>query len=201
MSSDGDKVEALAAIYTGTRADNSSIMNVGLALLGAGVTYIAATLAFADAFGTDVDWIIVAVLPAPLWIVAAFHSLIVSITMVNAVTAQYVEARLMDVAGVGNPDRRYIGYQRAEMIMNIGKSRWSHKVMVVLTYGGAATLVLGYTVYMTWLYWTNDDNVFGTMLFTAFYTAATISVIFSWWHGVSHGKESESAVLPPTTPR
>lgn len=196
MSSDGDKVAALAAIYAGTRADNSSIMNVSLALLGAGVTYIAATLAFADNFGTAINWLVVAVLPCPLWIVAAFHSLIVSVTMVNAVTAQYVEARLMKFAQVPEGKRKYIGYPRAEKIMNINKSRWSHKVMVITTYGGAAMLVVGYTVYMMGLYWSNAASLPWTLLFLVVYVLAMVSVIFSWIHGVRHGNESNDAVLP-----
>lgn len=48
MPEDANQVTALAAIYAGTRADNTSISNVSLALLGAGAAYITATLAFTD---------------------------------------------------------------------------------------------------------------------------------------------------------
>ncbi|MGW4524159.1 hypothetical protein [Amycolatopsis sp. NPDC004378] len=197
MPDDADRVTALAAIYAGTRADNSSIANVSLALLGAGAAYIAATLAFADKFGSAVSWVVVAILPSPLWLVAAFHSLLVCLSMVNAVTIQYTEEKLLDVAGVPDGERSRIGAKRGEAIGNIMIARWPHKVMEAIIYGGAGALVVGYTGYTLTLSWSHAPV--STVVFACLYGFALVSTVFSWTYGFGHAAETAEVLVPGTS--
>lgn len=188
------KVSALAAVYAGTRADNSSIMNVSLALMGAGIAYITATLATIDKFTSA--WAVLAVLPIPLWIVAAYHSILTSITMVNAVAAQYTEGQLLKAAGVEEDKRQFMGYQRAEMITNIGhkQGRIPHKISVGITFGGTGALVLAYTGYMIFLAWKQAGWILGVVL-AVFYLGLAVVVMLSWKYGKEHADASLEEVF------
>jgi hypothetical protein len=193
MPDDTHKLTALTAIYTATRSDMSSIMNVSMALLGAGAAYIAATLAFADKFGQDVSWIAVILLPSPLWLVAAFHSLLLSISMSHTVTARYAERRLLTHAEVEPLDWHHIGLEAGDRIMNFKRSRWSHAVMDLIIYGGAAALVVAYSIYMLVKAWPNQTT--WAVIFGCVYLGAAVSVGFSWGHGFSQVEKSEKTLL------
>lgn len=194
MPDDAQRLTALTAIYTASRSDMSSIMNVSMALLGAGAAYIAATLSFADKFGNNVGWIVVILLPSPLWLVAAFHSLLLSISMAHTLTARYAEHQLLIFAEVDPSKWRHIGLDAGDRIMNVAKSRWSHKVMDLIIYLGAAALVIAYTVYMLGKAWPEETT--WAIIFGCVYLGAAVSVGFSWKHGLSQVERSEKTLLP-----
>jgi hypothetical protein len=192
---DQDKVAALSVIYSATRADSSSILNVSLAMLGAGAAYVTATLAFADKFGNGISWVAVAALPAPLWIIAAYHSLITAVAMLNGVTLITVEKQLLDTGGIPPRIQRHIGFKQAEEVFNIQLSRWPHKVATAGVYGGAAAIVSTYTIYMVRVSWSHAmpwPVIFGTV-----YLAFFIVTGWSWAVGLRLVSASAKACGKP----
>ena len=106
---DADEVAALATIYTADRADTASSMNVALALLGAGIAYVAATLAFSGTLSRSLGWITV-FLPFPLWLIAAFHSLIAISAMIRSISITQLETLLLQRTRIDNDRIDTIGF-------------------------------------------------------------------------------------------
>lgn len=142
-----EAVEALSSLYQADRSDNSTNLSASLALLGANIAYAGVTLAFSDQFSKLNDTLVV-LLPIPLWIVAAFHSLIVSAGMLRAVSIQVLERELIRRAKIPDDVKIVVGYQAPEGVMNIKPAAWVHKLAIVLANGGSGLIAIPYTVYI-----------------------------------------------------
>ena len=193
MVDDATRTTAITAVYGAIRADNTSLLNVSLALMGAGLAYLGATLAFAGQLGNVLHWLALAVLPMPLWIMVAFHSLLTSLAMTNAVTAKYLEEELLQLSGISADHCRLLGYKRGDKIMDSSISAVPHRVMNYLIYGGFGLLAVAYTIYVLWH--VAREHAVGSMAFDAFYFLVAVMVILSWRAGSKH-RDKLSVILP-----
>ncbi|MYS21216.1 hypothetical protein GA0115240_127713 [Streptomyces sp. DvalAA-14] len=182
-------IDAITAVYSSTRADNSSIMNIGLALVGVGATYAVGTLAFADKFGSVIPWNLVPALPLLMWMIAAFHSQLTICAMLNAVTIQRLEKELLLRTGLAQSIRDVIGYTPTEKIMNIMISRWPHKITTAITYVGVFVVVGGYTAYVL----VKASAHIGGMIYVygAIYAGAAVAVLWAWQDGLQQSEDNK----------
>lgn len=189
-AADADEVAALATIYTADRADTASSMNVALALLGAGIAYVAATLAFSGALSRNLGWITV-FLPFPLWLIAAFHSLIAISAMIRSISITQLETLLLQRTRIDKDRIDTIGFRAPERIGNVTQAAWPHAIASILSYGGVALIVIGYTIYMI----VNSQRLpeWATLLAAAGYATLTLLVAASWRYGFAIYARSEKA--------
>jgi hypothetical protein len=140
---------ALGALYQSEKADASSIFTIAMSMMGVAAAYVIGALAFSDKYGTDsMPWVVVVLLPFPLWLVASFHSLITLNTMRRALSIQIIEVRLCDVAGLSPDDQELVGNKTNEKIMDIREAPWSNKVAIMFTYGGVALAIVAFTAFV-----------------------------------------------------
>jgi hypothetical protein len=190
-AADADEVAALAVIYTADRAETASSMNVALALLGAGIAYVAATLAFSGTLFRSLGWITV-FLPFPLWLIATFHSLISISTMIRSISITQLEALLLQRTRIDNDRINTIGFRASERIGNVTQAAWPHAIASVLSYGGVALIVIGYTTYTI----VNCQRLpeWGTWLAATGYAMLSLLVAASWRYGFGIYTRSEKTL-------
>jgi hypothetical protein len=193
-AADADEVASLATIYTADRADTASSMNVALALLGAGIAYVAATLAFSGTLSRSLGWITV-FLPFPLWLIAAFHSLIAISAMIRSISITQLETLLLQRTRIDSDRIDTIGFRAPERIGNVTQAAWPHAIASVLSYGGVALIVIGYTTYMI----VNSQRLpeLATLLAAAGYATLTLLVAASWRYGFAIYARSEKHFKEP----
>lgn len=173
-------VPALAAIYQADRAENASTLGVVLAMLGAGIGYLTATLAFSAEIFAGIGWVAVFI-PVPLWVIAAYHSLLAVTAMVRSLSVRRLEAELVRATAVAPAERVAIGMTAAERILNVTDAAVPHRVATGIAYGGIGLLVVGYTAYMV----AQDDFLDGLAKGIAYggYTVVALLVAWSWTAG------------------
>jgi hypothetical protein len=179
-----ESIPAIAAVYSATRADNGTLLNVTLALLGAGAAYLVGTLAFVDKFGTSISWFLVAALPVPLWIIAIFHSILTVSAMTNSLALRAFERELMQASFADRGTIKGLGYANADRIMNIRIARWPHRVATAVVYGGVGATIILYTIYLILL--SRSRIGLWTWAFVALYLALLVIAIASWIAGFAH---------------
>jgi hypothetical protein len=92
-------------------------------------------------------WIFLLLLPMPLWIIVAFHSLITLNAMSHGVSVQIIEQELFDASEL-TVNRNLVGSAAGDKIMDIGVSKPIHKITTSFVYAGVALLVVGFTAYV-----------------------------------------------------
>jgi hypothetical protein len=181
---DAESIPAIAAMYGAIRADNGTLLNVSLALVGAGAAYLVGTLAFADKFGTSVSWYLVAALPTPLWIIAIFHSILTISAMTNSLALRAFERELMQASFVDRSTIKGLDHANADRIMNIRVARWPHKIATAVVYSGVGVTIILYTIYLL----LSSHNKIGlwAWAFAALYVALAGVALASWIAGFAH---------------
>jgi hypothetical protein len=184
-----DTSGALGALYQSEKADASSISNVAMAMMGIAATYVIGAISLVDKYGTDAfPWIVVVLLPAPLWLVAAYHSLIALTGMCRSRSVQIIEDKLFDLSGIPQGRRGSIGTMSGDQIMDIQHSKPAHRVATSFVYAGVAMAVIGYTLFAIVRSWEHLGST-TRMLAPAFYVLALLVVAASWavgLHVVNH---------------
>src|ERR1039458_2606526 len=100
-----DAVTALAALYQGEKTDASYIFNTAMVMMGVAVTYVVGAIPFVGNLSrppitssalasSEVAWLFLLLLPIPLWLIAAFHSLITLNAMSHGISVRIIEDEL-----------------------------------------------------------------------------------------------------------
>jgi hypothetical protein len=154
-SETSDRLTALAALYQGEKTDASYVFNTAMAMMGLAVAYLIGAIPFVQSLSRGPSgWLFVSLLPVPLWLVVAFHSLMTLNAMSHGVSVKIIEDALFDAGGLGksteNPlgvSRNLVGSAAGDRIMDVTQSSAAHRICSYLVYGGVVLLVLGFTFY------------------------------------------------------
>lgn len=186
-----DCVAGLAALYQGEKTDASYVFNTAMAMMGIAVAYLIGAIPFVGNLGHGpIGWLFLLLLPFPLWLIAAFHSLMTLNAMSHGISVQIIEHALFKASGLPVGARDLVGSAAGDKIMDITQAKLAHKLTTVVVYGGVAFLVIGFTAYA--LYSANgivkDDVVLAHSrvigIAMAGYSLLAIMVSLSWIVGI-----------------
>ena len=137
----------------------------------------------------------------PVWLVAAFQSLMTLKAMSHSVSLLIIEHALFRRAGL-QVRRTIIGSAASDEIMDINVSNLAHTITTLLVYNGVGFLVIGLTAYSVnsaanaldekdtlFRWW-----VVGAAIFT--YILLVILVAISWIVGCSKIKKNRAEIPP-----
>jgi hypothetical protein len=142
-----DRIAALAALYQGEKTDASYVFNTAMAMMGVAVAYLIGAIPFVGSLRHGpIGWLFVLLLPVPLWLVVAFHSLITLNAMSHGISVRIIENALFEVSEL-RVKRDLVGSAAGDKIMDITQAKAAHKVTTVVVYGGVGFLVFGFTAY------------------------------------------------------
>lgn len=148
-----DHISALSALYQGEKADASVIFNTAMAMMGVAGAYLVGALSYIPNVlklpDAPIPWILL-LLPAPLWLIVAFHSLITLNAMSHGVSIIIIEDALFEASGL-RAKRALVGSASGDKIMDITQSEPVHTLTTIFVYGGFAALVLLFTGYSLYL--------------------------------------------------
>jgi hypothetical protein len=143
-----DSIAALAALYQGEKTDASYVFNTAMAMMGIAVAYLIGAIPFVGNLGHGpIGWLFLLLLPFPLWLIAAFHSLMTLNAMSHGISVQIIERALFRASGLPIAEQDLVGSAAGDKIMDITQSKPAHKLTTVVVYGGVAFLVIGFTAY------------------------------------------------------
>ena len=185
-----NRVTALAALYQGEKTDASYVFNTAMVMMGVAVTYIVGAIPFvANLSRGPIAWLFLLLLPIPLWLIAAFHSLMTLNAMSHGISVRIIENALFEESGL-RVSRDLVGSAAGDKIMDITQAKAAHIITTVAVYGGVALLVVGFTAYA--LYSAKDivdkdvvlvhARVFVIAIVT--YSLLSIMVAISWIVGL-----------------
>jgi len=204
-------VAALAALYQGEKTDASYVFNTAMVMMGIAVAYLVGAIPFVDklSYGpigapsatVPHAWAYLLLLPIPLWLVVAFHSLITLNAMSHGISVTLIETELFGITGMearGVP-RDMIGSAAGDKIMDITRSALVHRVVTFVVYGGVGVFVIGFTGYT----WSSAQQVIAretargsgnlAVVALAIYAILLLLVLASWWVGlrmINHGRRA-----------
>jgi hypothetical protein len=181
-----ENVEALAALYQAEKADTSGMFNASMALMGVGAAYIVGAIGYLSRQQAHtLPGALVALAPAPLWLITAFQSLITLATMMHTIFVGVVEDELIGLSGLKKERVENVGSKGASEIMDIANrdSHWIHKLTTLFVYGGIVAMVLGFTAYSldrAWPYLSQQYQI----AFTVAYISALLLIVSCWLIGL-----------------
>jgi hypothetical protein len=184
-SRDNDRIAALSALYQGEKTDASYVFNTAMVMMGVAVAYLVGAIPFVGNLSHGPSaWLFLLLLPIPLWLIVAFHSLMTLNAMSHGISVRIIENALFEASGLPVGERDLVGSAAGDKIMDITQSKAVHAVTTVVVYVGVACLVIGFTVYA--LYSAKgvvkDDVVW--VLAIVGYSLLVIMVALSWIVGV-----------------
>lgn len=141
---------ALAALYQGEKTDAAYVFNTAMVMMGAAVAYLVGALPFAAKLSEGpIPRLSLCLLPAPLWLIIAFHSLITLNAMSHGISVRIIEDALFAASALrGIPvQRELVGSAAGDKIMDVSQSKFIHGLTTVVVYAGIASLVGGFTYY------------------------------------------------------
>jgi hypothetical protein len=142
-----DPVTALAALYQGEKTDASYVFNTAMAMMGIAVAYLVGAIPFVGNLSHGpIPWLFLLLLPIPLWLIVAFHSLITLNAMSHGISVRIIEDALFEASEL-RVRRELVGSAAGDKIMDITQAKFAHKLTSVFVYGGVAFLVMGFTAY------------------------------------------------------
>ena len=142
-----DPLHVLTAIYQSDRADRATTLTVSLATIGVATTYLIGTIAFYDKLDL-LGWAM-SLLPFPLLCTAAFHSQLLNLAAVRARSILTLERALLTAVDAGQSpplDPSRIDATATEHATNIHTAGTTHRIAMLVAYGGAGIIPLAYTV-------------------------------------------------------
>lgn len=186
----GGNINALAALYQAEKTDATGVFNTAMALMGIGGAYLGLMMTNVDKFGVGLlNWLTVLLLPCPLWLIAAFHSLMTLNAMSHGVSVRIIENQLFKESGL-HVDRDLVGSASGDKFMDITKSRYIHKVTTSVVYFGVAALVVGFTIYVLFSAWGHVSHA-ALIVAIVSYIILSIIVMFSWIVGMAMIKDAD----------
>lgn len=155
------RVAALGAMYQAERAENVTLLNINIALIGAELAYAAASVAFLDKIAS-LPQLAAALAPSPLWLGMLYNTLLVALAGRRGTSAMVVEDELFSHTGIRSDVRDRVGSRAGEYIVNPTVAPWPYRILLGLVYTVPWCLTILYTWYMLVHY-----VVAGTMLYLA----------------------------------
>lgn len=196
--SENDPIAALAALYQGEKTDASYVFNTAMAMMGIAVAYLVGALQFIDKISQGpMAWLFLLLLPIPVWLIVAFHSLITLNAMTHGISVRLIEDALFDVSKL-RVERELVGSAAGDKIMDISKSKMPHKMITAFVYGGVALLVVGFTAYAlnsaNENIMTNPHLVHAQVMWIALaiYFLVVVMVALSWFVGFKSLNEASA---------
>ena len=179
-----DPIPALAALYGGEKTDASAVFNTAIALMALALAYLVGAMPFVEELGHAPNAkLSLVLLPIPLWLVIAFHSLMTLNAMSHGISVRIIEDALFEASEL-RARRDLVGSAAGDKIMDITQAKVVHKATTVVVYLGVACLVIGFTVYA--LYSAKGivkhDVIWVIAIVT--YSLLLIMVLLSWIVGV-----------------
>ena len=191
------RIAALAALYQGEKTDASYLFNTAMAMMGIAVSYVVGAIAFlGNPSRGPMPWLFLLLLPIPLWLIVAFHSLMTLNALSHGISVRIIEDALFDASEL-QVDRGLVGSAAGDKIMDITQEKVVHKVTTVVVYAGVAGLVIGFTVYALYSAQgiVKDDLVW--ILAIGAYSLLLIMVAASWIVGVRMINKGRSEIPKP----
>lgn len=141
-------VTALAALYQGEKTDASYVFNTAMVMMGVAVAYLVAAIPFVDNLSHKQNAeLFLVLLPFPLWLIIAFHSLMTLNAMSHGISVRIIEDALFAASGLPCATREMVGSASGDKVMDITQSKVVHKITTLVVYVGVAFLVVGFTVF------------------------------------------------------
>jgi hypothetical protein len=189
--SEENAVSALGALYQGEKTDSIGIFNVAMVMMGIAAAYVISAVTVSDLYGTALDWKVVLLLPVPLWLIAAYHSLVALGGMSHGISLSILEYSLYRKSNLpsdgefAEPEeslRKYVGSRLGDRIMDIGQATWPHRIASIFVYAGFYLGIVGYTVSVIVAAWKHVSGGWsaGTVVV---YSLALAIVATSWLQG------------------
>jgi hypothetical protein len=155
-----------------------------MVMMGVAVAYLVGAIPFVGNLSRGPSaWLFLLLLPIPLWLIVAFHSLITLNAMSHGISVRIIEDALFEASEL-RAKRDLVGSAAGDKIMDITQAKAVHKLTTVVVYVGVACLVIGFTVYA--LYSAKgivtDDVIWVLAIVT--YSLLLIMVLLSWIVGV-----------------
>ena len=124
-ASGNDPIQALSALYQGEKTDASAIFNTAMAMMGVAVAYLVGAIPFVHKISEGpMPWLFLLLLPTPLWLVVAFHSLITLNAMSHGISVKIIEDALFESSGLHRKVKRdMVGSAAAAKLWILHKRR------------------------------------------------------------------------------
>ncbi|MFC9689139.1 hypothetical protein ACFTSF_11405 [Kribbella sp. NPDC056951] len=189
--SEENAVSALGALYQGEKTDSIGIFNVAMVMMGIAAAYVISAVTVSDLYGTALDWKVVLLLPVPLWLIAAYHSLVALGGMSHGISLSileyslYLQSKLPSDGEFVEPEeplRKYVGSRLGDRIMDIGQATWPHRIASVFVYAGFYLGIVGYTVSVIVAAWGHVSGGWSAGAIIV-YSLALAIVATSWLQG------------------
>jgi hypothetical protein len=191
-----DPIPALSALYQGEKTDASAIFNTAMAMMAVAVAYLVGAIPFVQKLGDGpTPWYFQLLLPIPLWLIIAFHSLITLNAMSHGISVQIIEYELFFASGLAaKVKRNMVGSASGDKIMDITQAKLAHKVTTVFVYGGVGILVVLFTSYSLY---SAKELAWGWAMRTAEigYVLIAVMVVASWLVGLRMISKDRPAYL------
>lgn len=177
------QVDALGAMYQGEKTDSIGIFNVSMVMMAIAVGYVGTTLTLNGDFGGKIPWILVLLLPFPLWLIAVYHALVALSGMTHGVSLDILETALYRSTGLPDPELRdYVGSKLSNKIMDIGVASWPHKIASGFVYGGFYAAIIGDSAYILHAAAGDVSKLMWWVALVA-YSVFGALVLITWWLG------------------
>jgi hypothetical protein len=167
-----------------------------MVMMGVAVAYLVGAIPFVGNLSHGPSaWLFLLLLPIPLWLIVAFHSLMTLNAMSHGISVRIIENALFEASRLPVGGRDLVGSAAGDKIMDITQSKAVHKLTTVVVYVGVACLVIGFTVYA--LYSAKGivkDDVVWVLAIVA-YSLLFIMVALSWIVGVRMINKGRGAIL------
>jgi hypothetical protein len=197
-----DGVTALAALYQGEKTDASNVFTVAMAMMGIAVAYVVGALPSIERLPHDSSaWVMLLLLPAPLWLIVLFHSLITITAMKHGISIRIIEDALFGASKLGarGIPRDMVGSAAGDRVMDISQSRRAHKVTTLVVYGGVGLLVIVFTIHAMCrasllIDKAKETHPIAIGIAIGGYAGLFLLAVWSWLTGRSLVKEGRAAI-------
>ncbi|MFI6168943.1 hypothetical protein ACIBCN_19340 [Nocardia sp. NPDC051052] len=177
---DAVEVTALAGLYQAERADQQVHMNVSLTLIAGAVAYLGLVVSQFQSLKESRTWpVLIAV---PLWMVAAFHVLLMANILTRNKSIQILEARLHAATQLGamGVAASEIGAERGRKVMDINVQPWALKIQTLVTYVGIIVTLLTFTYYCMWSAYDTQGWTKVVVIGVVVYSLAAVALAAAW---------------------
>jgi hypothetical protein len=206
-----DSLAALGALYQGEKTDAAYIFNTAMAMMGIALAYLVGALPFVDKLrhvpSEPFAWLFLLLLPIPLWLVAAFQSLMTLNAMSHGVSVRIIENALFDASGLRvRVERKLVGSAAGDEIMDVTQANIVHAITSYVVYGGVflfEVVFTGYALYSANVVVNQPGVVVAPSVWaaTGIYFLLSLMVVLSWLVGFHKiGKSRAKIPEHPTVP-
>lgn len=159
-SPDPDRVAALAALYQAERQDLTGILAQSIALVGLSLTYMAILGALVSSDTFQLGPVALGWISGPVWMLIAFHALLLALTMAHGQSVAIIERRLVDTAGL-EASAGAIGAAAGTGVTDLPIlarkiKRWGLFFSTWIAYGGYFSIALAFTIFSLRAAWTTQ---------------------------------------------